>query len=174
MENKPTWKQKLSVFLVKNTPPGMNTDRLIGGYLSGLTMMLCFSFRFFGQYKTAYEELFQWPVGSKKVLRPGAVMLDFSEILGDSLQPFFLYCFLVMAVVLWNYLYYYQESKSIYVMKRLPNPVELHRRAWVLPLLAVAATLVFAFLVLILYFEFYMMFTPEQCIASGQWKNIWR
>ena len=170
-----TWKQKLSMFFIKNAPPGMDTDRLVGGYFSGLVSMLVLSlFRFFGHYKTAYEELFVWTAGNKKVLRPGAVMQDFVEIKGDDLQPFFLYCIFLLAVVIWNYLYYYQGSRSIYLMKRLPSRTELHRRAWVLPLLAVVATLFFTFLVLVLYFEVYMIVTPGECITPGQWQNIWR
>ena len=175
MENKLTWKQRLSTFFIKNAPPGMNTERLTGEYLRGLAAMFVLSFfHFFGNYRRAYGALFMLTTGNKKVLRPGAVMQNFVEILENDLQTFYVYCIFLLAVVIRNYLYYYQGSKSIYLMRRLPNRMELHRRAWVLPLLAIAATLFFTFVVLVFYFEVYMIVTPGECITPGQWQNIWR
>ena len=101
-------------------------------------------------------------------------MIDFVTVLGDSMQGFFLYCFLMLAIVVWHYLYYHYETKSIYLMKRLPNRVEIHKRAWTLPMLGVAATLLAAFVMLVLYFEIYMIATPKQCITPEQWLKIWR
>jgi len=56
----------------------------------------------------------------------------------------------------------------------LKNPMEIHRRAWVIPLIGIMVTLLIAFVVMVLYFEFYMIVTPKQCIAPGQWREIWR
>ena len=174
MENKQSLSQKFSAFLGKNMPPGKKTERWVKGYVIGLTISLLRSFDFLMDYHNAYENLFQWSGGDKKVLWQGAIMPDFVEILGESLGWFFGYCILFLAAVVWNYLYYYQDSKSIYLMKRLPNPLELHRRAWTLPLIAVGTTILFSFVVLVLYFGIYMIFTPEECILPGQWNTIWR
>ncbi|MBO5352843.1 MAG: hypothetical protein J6A77_06050 [Lachnospiraceae bacterium] len=176
MKNEQSIRQKrwFPEFMKRFAPPGMDTDRQINGYLTGLFLMLLFSVDYFVRYQNAWRGLFYWPEEGEKILIPGAVMPDFSEMLGESLRGFFLYCLILLAAVVWNYLYYYQGSRSIYLMKRLPNPMERHKRAWVLPLLAVGLTLAAAFVVLVLYFEFYMIVTPKQCIAPGQWHKIWR
>lgn len=155
-------------------PPGIGTDREVGGFFSGLVVALFFSFGFFGRYSEARAGLFHIQNG-KRILMEGAVMPQFSEILGNSLNSFFLYGGIMLFVVIWHYVYYYQGgSKSIYVMKRLPNRWEIHKRAWLLPLLAAVVVVIAAFAVLIVYFEIYMIATPEQCILPGQWQGIWR
>ena len=155
-------------------PPGIGTDREIGGYISGLVLLIMLSaFDFFDNYNEAYEKLSRW-VSNQKILIEGAEMIDFVTVLGDSMQGFFLYCFLMLVIVVWHYLYYHYETKSIYLMKRLPNHVEIHKRAWTLPMLGVAATLLAAFVMLVLYFEIYMIATPKQCITPEQWSKIWR
>lgn len=173
MENNRTGKHKVSDFLTKNAPPGFDTDKEVRMYITGLVLMLVFSLNFFWDYYDAYDALFHW-VKEEKVLLTGVVMQNFSEILGDNLRGFYLYCIVIAVMVLQHYWYYYQGSKSIYVMKRLKNPMEIHRRAWVIPLLGIVVTLLIAFVVMMLYFEFYMIVTPKQCIAPGQWQNIWR
>lgn len=155
-------------------PPGIGTDWEIKGYLTGLVLFVIMSaIDFIGNYNEAYSDLYHWLFG-RQVMIAGAVMPDFVAILDDSLRGFFLYCFLMLAVVVWHYLYYYNGPKSIYLMKRLPNRLEIHKRAWVLPLLGVAATLLAAFVMLVIYFEIYMIVTPKQCITPGQWSKIWR
>jgi len=52
--------------------------------------------------------------------------------------------------------------------------MELHKRAWTLPLLGIGITLLAAFLVMLLYFWIYLLVTPQECIAPGQWQRIWR
>lgn len=166
-------KERFYKFLDDFAPPGIGTDRELGGFISGLVVVCLISLNFFNRYANARALLYRMQ-GSKRVLIEGAVMTDFSVVLGDSLNSFGFLCVLLLGVVVWHYLCYWQGSKSIYLMKRLPNRFEIHKRAWTLPLLAIAVTLVVAFLVMFLYFEFYMIATPKQCIAPGQWQNIWR
>ena len=154
-------------------PPGIGTDWEIRAYISGLVLLFLLSFQFFGDYNEAYSELYQWKNGHQ-VLREGAMMADFAVVLGDSLRSFFLYAFVNLGVVIWHYRYYHYGTKSIYLMKRLPNRMEIHKRAWTLPLLGAVGSLLAAFAILVLYFEIYMIVTPKQCIAPGQWQNIWR
>lgn len=154
-------------------PPGIGTDREIGTYISGLVMFLVFSFSFFGNYNEAFSELYHWKNGHQ-VLREGAVMKDFITLVEGSLGGFVWYSISMLFVVVWHYMYYHYGTKSIYLMRRLPNRMEIHKRAWTLPLLGAAGSLLAAFVILVFYFEIYMIVTPKQCIAPGQWQNIWR
>lgn len=171
--NSKSVKQRFHKFLDDFAPPGIGTDRELGGFITGLVTACLISLNFFGRYSRAKALLYHVK-SSKRVLIDGAVMTDFSIVLGDSLNSFKFLCLLLLGVVVWHYLCYYQDSKSIYLMKRLPNRFEIHKRAWTLPLLAMLVTLITAFVVMFLYYEFYMHATPEQCIAQGQWQNIWR
>lgn len=160
-------------FLDEFAPPGIGTDKELRGLIGGLMGAWVLSLRFFKNYREARALLYHIQNG-KRVLIEGAVVTDFSVVLGDSLICFKVFCVFLLGVVLWHYLYYRQGSKSIYVMKRLPNRWEIHKRAWTLPLLAIVVTLAAAFVVLLLYYWIYMVATPEQCIAPGQWQKIWR
>ena len=166
-------KDRFMKFLDDFAPPGIGTDRELRGFTGGLAAACALSFGFFKNYKEARDLLYHW-VGNRRVLIEGAVMTDFSALLGDSLISFQVVAVFFLSVVVWHYLYYCQGSKSIYLMKRLPNRWEIHKRAWTLPLLAVVATVAAAFVVMLFYYWIYIVATPKQCIAPGQWQNIWR
>jgi len=166
-------KERFTKFLDDFAPPGIGTDKELSGFIGGLLGSWALSLRFFINYREARELLYHIQNG-KRVLIEGAVMTDFSVVLGNSLMCFKVFCVFLLCVVVWHYLYYRSDSKSIYLMKRLPNRWEIHKRAWILPLLAIAATLLAALVVMLLYYWIYMVATPKQCIAPGQWQNIWR
>lgn len=160
-------------FLNDFAPPGIGTDKELKCFIGGLMGAWALSLRFFKNYAEASALLYYDP-GTKRVVTEGAVMTDFTVVLGDSLICFKVLCVFFLCVVAWHYLYYRLDGKSIYLMKRLPNRWEIHKRAWTLPMLAVLATLAAAFVMLLFYYEIYMIATPKQCIAPGQWQNIWR
>jgi len=171
-ENRRKWELIRDRWIRSFAPPGLDTDGEIRGLIGGLVLALCLSFSFIGKYNDAYSELYRWYNGKYKL--SGEMMIDFAELIEGCLGGFYLLCFVCLATVVWHYLYYYQGSKSIYLMKRLPNRMEIHKRAWTLPLLGIGITLLAAFLVMLLYFWIYLLVTPQECIAPGQWQRIWR
>ena len=173
MQENKSIKQRFMKFLDDFAPPGIGTDRELRGFIGGLAAACALSFGFFKNFKEARSLLYHWE-GTRQTLIEGAVMTDFSVIVSDSLISFKVFALFFLSVVIWHYLCYRQGSKSIYLMKRLPSRWEIHKRAWTLPLLAVAATVAAAFVVMLFYYWIYMVATPEQCIAPGQWQNIWR
>lgn len=62
------------------------------------------------------------------------------------------------------YTYHYQGSKMMYLMKRLPDKWEVHRRCWTLPLAGTALLCVWMLVLRMLYFAIYMVCTPSQCL----------
>ena len=112
--------------------------------------------------------------GSNRTLIPGAIMPDFTEILDRSLWGFLVAIIAALALIGVHYACHYQDSKSIYTMRRLPNRWELHRRCLTLPLYFAAVCAVLAALLLVLYFVLYMLATPAQCLTPDQWQKIWR
>ena len=74
--------------------------------------------------------------GTRKVLIEGAVMVDFIDLVEHAFLGFFLAIALALAFGFYHYAFHHQGSKSIYLMRRLPNGFELHRRCWTVPVAA--------------------------------------
>ncbi len=160
-------------FLERYAPPGINLQLEKNLFIGGLAAALLWSFSFFSSFERYKDHLYVHRAG-KEILLEGAIMEDFVVVLGKSLWLFFLLVFCLAVVAVLHYCYHYQGSKSIYLMRRLPDAFELHRRCLTLPIAAILITLAAAFLLLLLYFGLYMLLTPDQCLTPDQWQKIWR
>lgn len=158
--------------LSRYAPPGhsLRTERNV--LLYGLVFSAVISLNFFLRFSDALGWLYRGN-GSSRTLVPGAVMPDFVVLLDRSLIGFFVLAACMAAFAIDHYLYHRRESKSIYLMRRLPDRWELYRRCLTLPLLAAAACLLAALLVLLLYLAIYLTVTPDVCLTPGQWRKIW-
>lgn len=162
----------MKINLEKYAPAGINLKRERRFFTTGMICSLLFSTAFLLRYSSAYSALYDW-VGVKRVLRPGSIMEDFNVLLDSALIGFFVLALCMLALIIYHYIYHRQGSKSIYLMKRLPNPWELHRRCLTLPLLAALLCLAAAAALLFIYYGVYMAFTPKECLMPGQWQKIW-
>lgn len=156
----------------RHVPPGVNLDQGLGWFAGGISVSLLYSLGFLIRYANEYQSLFLWD-GLAKVLNTSAVMPDFVQILGGSLSGFLVLALCMAAVAVYHYSYHYQGSKSIYLMRRLPNRWELPRRCLTMPLMGILACLCVALPLLLIYYAVYMAFTPRPCLAPYQWQNIW-
>ncbi len=157
----------------KYIPAGIDYGQEIKWLAAGIGASCFYSLGFLFRFSAERGRLFQ-RVGLEKVLREGAIMADFPEILDKSLMGFgLLICGMVILAV-YHYFYHYQGSKSIYLMRRLPDRWELWRRCLALPLLCTAAAVLLAGLLLLLYFGIYLLATPAVCLTPGQWQKIWQ
>ena len=112
--------------------------------------------------------------GGKYLLKEGVKIQSFY-----TLNELFYSMFLILSIVMlghivYNYAYYHKGSKSIYLMKRLPNGFEIHRRALTVPLLSVAATAAIAIISIFIYFIIYVLATPKICLPHDVWGELWR
>ncbi len=159
--------------LSRCAPPGLDLRAetcLFGGCMALSTLFsLSFLVRFFEERDRLYRSS-----GSERTLLPDAVMPDFADVLDGALIGFAVLALCMAAFVAVHYAYHHQGSKSIYLMRRLPDRWERHRRCWTLPLLGIAACLLAAFVLLLIYYAIYMLATPEVCLTPGQWRKIWR
>lgn len=153
-------------------PENSEKNNFIGLLAFSVFISLVF---FVGRYSNARDRLYykDYETG-EKFLWDGAVMTDFADVLGWSLAGFLLTAIVCLSYIGVRYTYLNKESKSIYLMRRLPQRGELFRRCAAVPLLRAAICLVFAFVLLLLYFAIYMIATPDQCLAPDQWAKIWR
>ena len=159
-------------FLKKNAPPGADILKQANWYFGGLIFIGVWSLGFVFRFFSAYEQL------SQQMARPyfitgEAMMPEFTELLGGSLRAVYIIVLVLLICIIMNYASFYQGSRSIYLMKRLPNPWELHRRCLLLPLVGMAAALILGFSLLMIYFAVYMLVTPDRCLPPDQWQKLW-
>lgn len=153
-------------------PAGLDARQELRWIETGLFLSILYSLGFLAFLENHYQALFT-RVGGEKVLQEGAVMADFVDILGSGLMGFLIVALCMAALAAYHYFYHYQGSRSIYLMKRLPERWELLRRCATLPLLSAGAALLLAALLLIIYYQIYLLVTPDVCLVPGQWQKIW-
>ena len=150
----------------KYTPPGIEFTKQMTICLTGISAAFGWSWSFLVKYLTARGELFERTM-TGLVVRDGAMMQDFWNLVHedmDSLDGFLVFYLVMIGLMVYHYLYYYQGSKSIYLMQRLPDRWEIHRRNVTLPLVAIVLGILTEIVVLLLYYAIYMMCTPAQCL----------
>ena len=155
------------------TPPGVDADKELRQIVLWLSLAAGFSLGTLANYLNARAELFETVAGQRYLIE-GAVIEDFNRLTGAYFQGFTLLIPAILGLIIFHYTYYRRESMSIYLMKRLPNPTERHRRALTLPLLAIAAVAVLAVLMRMIYFTVYLLATPKTCLPDGVWQQLWR
>ena len=150
----------MRIDLTRHVPPGFRVNEEVKGFWGGCVGATLFSLiTYIPRYNDELDKLY-YKSGAVRTLRAGAVMPDFVEILDRSLWGFLVVIFISLVLIGVHYTYHYQESKSIYTMRRLPSRWELHRRCLTLPLFAIVAYLLMAFAILLIFYAVYMNLTP--------------
>jgi len=158
--------------LERLVPAGIDYRQELRWLRTGLWIAFVYSLGFFIKLLNEYGNLFEITVGNKRVLKGNAVMPDFVEVLGGSLVVFLILAVSTLALMAYHYRYHYQDSKSIYLMKRLPDRWELWRRCLTLPVIFAAFVVLAGAVLLIAYYGVYMLVTPKASLAPGQWQEI--
>jgi len=131
--------------------PGDNPSKLLLFYITGELLALLSSLRFFLRFEL--KEL-----DKKMVYIVAGCSYDEPE-LNVAMKHIFvgssIFIIICIVMIIRNYAFYYKDSKSIYLMKRLPNPAELHVRSLVLPLTAILINIAATGLFMYLYYLYY-------------------
>lgn len=94
----------------------------------------------------------------------GAKMAPYRSLIGTSLRLFPLFWGAMALEVFSAYRYHKTGSRSIYLMRRLPDKWELHRRCWGRPLIYTAGSLVLMGVILLFWYLMYLLITPAGCL----------
>ena len=156
-------------------PPGMSLWRERAVFWSLLAVAVWYSLRFFSTFQwhlqnvqDRLETYDAWGVDMR------VNMTDLSDLLEGKFALFgvvILFCLIAIGA---RYRYYHQGSKSIYLMRRLPDRSEWHRSCLVQPLLRIALVLVVMTVLLLIFYTVYMNQVPEECLQPNQWQKLWR
>lgn len=159
--------------LQRLVPPGIDPRKELKWMFGGWMLSFFYSMGLVLRYEQEYRWLFT-TIDKRRVLQQGVLMPDFADLLGSHLYGFLIVALCMLAVVIYHYVYHRQGSRSIYLMRRLPDSMELHRRCWALPVLCALASILLAFVMLLIYYAIYMLATPDACLSPGQWEKLWR
>ena len=113
-------------------------------------------FRFFDEDQIQHKKV----LATKTVGDPGVFMKSFWEVLGSSLNAFYVVALLMLLFVFWNLYSFYDGSKSIYLMKRISKK-ELYRRIFTLPLVTAVAAMGLAGIMMLIYWGIYCGMAPK-------------
>lgn len=156
-------------------PAGFDAEGEKSGIILGLVGASSFSIIYYSiKFNNALDMLYtSAEPGYKKTLIPGAQMADFSEIFRFSMAGFLLMVFCMIALAIAHYNYHFRGSKSIYLMKRLPDRRDFLRRCITVPLTVTLICIALSLFLTVIYFWIYMNLTPADCLVPGQWQRFW-
>lgn len=154
---------KENKWLEQYAPPGIEIATEKGFYMGGMIGAIIWSMSFLIHYLNQRSALFVYKSGVYQ-LREDAMIATFEELMEFKFLPFYFVMLCTMLAVIYHYMYHYRGSHMMYLMKRLPDKMELHRRCFALPLLGTALAALCMFLLKMLYYSIYVIFTPAQCL----------
>lgn len=155
----------------KILPVGIPVKKELSGIAAAIGLAVLRSLVYFSIFSSCYENLFDYYHG-KKTLITSRRMEDFYIIVEDCFEGFAVVIFLLIALCIYHYVYHYRESKSIYLMKRLPKKSELYKRCITVPLISIVICIVLTAALLFIYYRHYMTVTPPECLTDGQFEKF--
>ena len=153
-------------FFERHTPPGWPLGKELKSGCLSLGMVLLFACIMFGtRYHDALGNIYSYNYATQtRVLIPGTVMSPFAREVSGIFFMFWAYVFVQLAEV-WNmYRSFSVGSKSIYVMRRLPDRVELARRCLPMPLIMLVMGFAACMLMLLLFWLIYKLNVPASAL----------
>ena len=141
-------------------PLGINLERANMLFGAGICIGIAEHLVFYGKYMMQLEEINKAIKGV--TIESGLKMPYFWELAEHSYYGYILGILLVLFLqAYWNYKYYNKETKSVYVMKRLPDRREYARTIWGAPLIEALAAAAVMILHTVVDLCMYMIVTPE-------------
>lgn len=155
-------------------PPNVNAEQVKGWIIALLTIttLMC-GILFLCSYTADYGCLFRYWGSKRQTIMPGAIIPQFDRyairtvyVIGGALL-------LTLASTALLYSSYYQGSRSIYLMHRLPDGRRiLRRQIWSVPLRVMVLLLLLGVVMLAVSWLVWRFVTPEQCLPTTE--NIQR
>lgn len=170
---KEKWTKKLNLTRLRKKflPVGINMERannLFGGCLClGIGEHSVFLFKYVLEFYRVNENI------KGVTIAPGVKMPYFWELQQHSYYGYILAIFLVIFIqAYWNYEYYNKKTKSVYVMKMLPDGKEYRRTIWTIPV--IEAIFIVAVMIVHIIFDVcvYVFMTPELALYPDYLQHI--
>ncbi len=149
-------------------PPGYDWKGEFKWLIIALILAFCWTAGYIFRLTTFLEQLYIVDYMGIRKLKSGAEMIPFIYLPVNSFKGFTVFAVLMIVAALLRYMYFFQGSRSIYTMRRLPKRSETWKRCILTPLMWVFICAVTAFIVLAIDFAIYIVATPKACLPAGQ------
>lgn len=143
----------------KYYPMGFEYKKELQWVMAFWGLELAGSLYFFIALSREVQSLYHY-VNGERLLRQDRIAASFLELSDWYWAGWFPILAFLLAMPLYHYFYYYRDTKSIYVMRRLPQRGVTFKSCVRGPLLCAAAVLTSAFLLYLLYFGIYLLSIP--------------
>ena len=161
-----------SQWMTRQVPPGLDWWTELKWAVSGLVVRARWSLTALGyQFSNALRRLYDW-VGGKSILVESRTIDPFPELLYQAMAGLLLGILLTIPLACYHYAYHYLGSRSIYLMRRLPDGWELWRRCLMVPALLAVVFLLTIELLTFLYFLIFLLATPDACLPTEPWRQL--
>ena len=160
--------------LEKLLPPGFDLEAELKWIAWGLGLSFFYSLGFLFRYGSAISALYYYDGNYNKILNEQSYMRPFSQLFGSTTSGFLLVAICMIGLAAYHYAYHYQGSKSIYLMRRLPDRLDLWRRCLTLPLLAILVCAVCVSILTAIYYAVYLGFTPKMYLVRESFSSLIR
>lgn len=144
-------------------PPGYeyewerNSAVLLLGTGVGLSLL------FYRRLHQAAEVLYEY-TDRRRVLRKDAVAVSFQQLVENHWGLYVPLLLFLTAMMIYHYIYYYRETRSIYLMRRLPRRGVVFKSCVMGPLLGFGVAVVILMLLYLLYYGCYLLVIPGECL----------
>ncbi len=127
------------------------------------------SFGWVIRYVNALQRVHKYNYATGEYYFDGSIPY-FHELTSGMFYGFFAVAAVLLLRLLLHYTYHYQGSKSIYLMRRLPDKGLMHRKAITLPIAEAVLTLLIALLIFTIYVLIYRYATPSEALPLDAWR----
>ena len=156
-------------------PPGVTYTRIWSAFLTilligiGIWFAACISL--VGEVENYKINLAQ---GLYQVWDAPPLITSADEML-HIFRTFSLYAMaLLLCYTIPNYQYFRKDSKSVYLMKRVSDPIEIHKLCWTVPVMAAGTVLTLTVLLYAVFVMIYLVYVPEACLTAQTIGLFWR
>ena len=160
---------------LRRWPPGADSRQIGPYFIIGMVVAVLYSMGFLWDYMIYLRDI-QENLTPMELADPNfrEMLPTFAELIDGRFLFFPLYVVGFLSFVFFNYRYFWQESKSVYVMRRVCSPWELHLRCWTVPLAGAAVIVLTAAGLYLLYLGIYFWCAPEDIIPAQEIAFGWR
>ena len=149
--------------IAKLYPPGYEwqDEWKVTGYLLGLVFIL--SGQYWFRLGRMTNGLYRYE-GGKRFVDAEAIAESYVEVVGNSWLWFLLPIVFLAVMAVWHYVSYWQHTRSIYVMRRLPRRGVVFVSCVQGPVLCAAVLILAVVLLYVLYLGLYWIAVPAECM----------
>ena len=152
-------------------PLGINMEKTNAFFGACLFIGIAGHFVFYGKYMLQMEEI---EAATKGVtIDPSVRMSNFWELQEHSFYGYILAVLLALLLqAYWNYQYYNKTTKSVYVMKRLPDTRESTRTIWIGPVIQALMIVMLMVVQILVDLCLYAFVTPDIALPPNYLSQI--